>query len=211
MGRKKPFIEKGEGVKFYLVHRSQKDPLYLDESLGEHVLVPADPDTNRNLVESVNGLNSSANRNKSESEKEAAKRKRLEEQQKFGIYYEDDYNYLQHLREIEDEDQVEMEKQDAALQVGSVLIKNEEHHENQGATTNQKLQLPSSVFASNFEEDVGYFNQAAPDHDPKIHWDPDIVKLLDEDAQVDFDDKDNEFEDDFFLMANSSSQVMQID
>ena len=43
-GRKKKFIEKNEGVKFHLVHRSQRDPLYLDETLGDHVLMPVDPD-----------------------------------------------------------------------------------------------------------------------------------------------------------------------
>ena len=74
MGRKKPFIEKGEGVKFFLVHRSQKDPLYLDENLGEHVLVPADPETNRNLVESINGLTLSNKSKKSENRKYPKKR-----------------------------------------------------------------------------------------------------------------------------------------
>ncbi len=209
MGRKKPFIEKGEGVKFYLVHRSQKDPLYLDESLGEHVLVPADPETNRNLVESINGLTLSNKNKKSESEKEALKRKRLEEQQKFGVYYEDDYNYLQHLREIDGEDKAEMDKYEA-IKIGPVLIKNDNDREDHssaastsGGTSSRKLQLPSSVFASNFEEDVGYFNQAAPDHDPKINWDPDIVKFLDEDENLNFDDADNEMEDDFFVKANS--------
>lgn len=48
---------------------------------------------------------------------------------------------------------------------------------------------------------VGYFNQAAPDHDPKIHWDPDIVRLLDEDAEINPED-DGELEDDFFVKAN---------
>lgn len=210
MGRKKPFIEKGEGVKFFLVHRSQKDPLYLDENLGEHVLVPADPETNRNLVESINGLTLSNKSKKSESEKEALKRKRLEEQQKFGIYYEDDYNYLQHLRDVDAEEKAEMDKYEA-IKIGPVLIKNDEDDTGEissaastsGGNSTRKLQLPSSVFASNFEEDVGYFNQAAPDHDPKINWDPDIVKFLDEDENINFDDVDNEMEDDFFLKANS--------
>lgn len=48
---------------------------------------------------------------------------------------------------------------------------------------------------------VGYFNQAAPDHDPKINWDPDIVRLLDEDTQINPDDN-GELEDDFFIKAN---------
>jgi len=84
------------------------------------------------------------------------------------------------------------------LKVGGVMIKNED-----GENKNpKKLQLPSTVFASQFEEEVGYFNQAAPDHNPKIHWDPDIVKILDEDPDVDFDDEENFLDDDFFAKAN---------
>lgn len=52
---------------------------------------------------------------------------------------------------------------------------------------------------------VGYFNQAAPDHDPKINWDPDIVRLLDEDADIDTNDN-GELEDDFFMRANLDSK-----
>lgn len=190
MGRKKKFIEKGEGVKFYLVHRSQKDPLYLDENLGEHVLMPADSDVNSYLVQAVNGM--SLNNNKSKSEKDEIKNKRLEEQQKFGIYYDDDYDYLQHLKEVDDEENYEL---DEAVQIGNVIIKND-------PLSQQKLTLPSSVFASKFEEETGYFNQAAPNNDPKIGWDPDIVRLLDDDTNIDFEDKDNELEDDFFVKAN---------
>jgi len=198
MGRKKKFIEKGEGVKFFLVHRSQKDPLYLDENLGEHVLMPADPDVNQDLINSINGLNLS-NNNKTKTDKEDYKHKRLEEQQKFGIYYDDDYDYLQHLKEVDNEDVAEM---DEAIKIGNVLIKNEFEH---APESKQKLNLPSSVFASKFEEDTGYFNQAAPDHDPKINWDPDIVRLLDEDADI-YADAD-EFEDDFFVRANSEAPI----
>lgn len=207
MGRNKQFIKKGEGVKFFLVHRSQKDPLYLDENLGEHVLVPVDPDTNNDLVEAVNGLTSSS-KSKPSSDKDAHKQKRLEEQQKFGIYYEDNYDYLQHLRDVENnEDQVEMDKLEV-IKVGSVIIKTNEFgdDDNTSRTSSNdqkpKLQLPSSVFASKYEEDVGYMNQAAPDHDPKIDWDPEIVKILDEDSDVNYED---DFEDDFFVKANSES------
>ena len=203
MGRKKPFIEKNEGIKFYLVHRSQKDPMFLDESLGEHVLVPADPDTNQKLVEAVNGLQISGTK-RTETEIEETKRKRLEEQQKFGIYFDDNYNYLQHLKEVDhEEDIAELDKPDM-LRVGSVMIKNERGQQDEPHVDaeKKKLQLPSSVFASKFEEDVGYFNQAAPDHDPKIHWDPDIVKILDEDPDIDFEDADNLLDDDFFVKAN---------
>lgn len=200
MGRKKPFIKPGEGVKFYLVNRSQKDPLYLDESLGEHVLVPADDNIRQDLVDQVNGLHLAPNR--TQSEKEALKNKRLEEQKKFGIYYDDNYNYLQHLKNIDnvDEETAQMDKPDM-LKIGNILIKNDIDEDNRL----QKLNLPSTVFASGeqFEEKVGYFNQAAPDNDPKIDWDPDVVAVLDEDPDIDFEDVDNFMDDDFFLRANA--------
>jgi protein LTV1 len=210
MGRKKKFIEKEEGHKFYLVHRSQRDPLYLDETLGEHVLVPVDPENeaNHKLADTLNGLTFHQLSGKSRKEMEDAKKKRVEEQQKFGVYYDDDYNYLQHLREVDHtEDTAEMEEAKAtAIKIGSVIIKGDDEEDTRSVASSSKdsakLQLPSSVFASKFEEEVGYFNQAAPNSDPKINWDPEIVKLLDEDVEIDFDDPENQLEDDFFEKAN---------
>lgn len=43
---KKKFIDKKKAVTFHLVHRSQHDPLFVDESAPQHVLVPqAGPST----------------------------------------------------------------------------------------------------------------------------------------------------------------------
>jgi len=202
MGRKKPFIAPGEGVKFYLVNRSQKDPLYLDESIGENVLVPADDNVNEDLVRQINGLHLQKPKI-NQSEKAALKEKRLKEQQKFGIYFEDDYNYLQHLKEADDIEE-EDEKEADMIRVDNVLIKDEEAAE---VKVKQGLRLPATVFASKFEEDVGYFNQAAPNSDPKIGWDPEIVRMLDEDAEVDFEDADNFLDDDFFVKANQTESI----
>jgi protein LTV1 len=216
MGRKKQFIKKGEGVKFYLVHRSQKDPLFLDENLGEHVLVPADPNAcDDDFIKSVNGMSLNA-REKSYEEREEIRRKRIEEQHKYGIFYSDDYDYLQHLKEVDAEEKASMEEF-KEIKVGSVLIKDklDDDYEAQFADVDannnniekSRLQLPSTVFASKFEEEIGYMNQAAPDHDPKINWDPDIVKLLDESSDVELNNEENEFEDDFFIKANSEQPV----
>lgn len=60
---------------FQLVHRSQQDPLVADETAPQRVLVPV---------------------TKKETKEE--KEKRLEEQHKYGIYFDDDFNYLQHLK-----------------------------------------------------------------------------------------------------------------
>ncbi|CAF0947733.1 unnamed protein product [Brachionus calyciflorus] len=196
-GKSKPFIKKGEGVKFHLVHRSQKDPLYLDENLGEHVLVPADPDyVNNDLANTLNGMSLKKNNKKTPDD---ARFSRIEEQHKFGVYYDDDYDYLQHLREVDQIDRAEMEQEKKeTIKIGSVLIKTNEYNDDP-VPEKPKIQLPSSVFGSKVEEEIGYFNQAAPDHDPKIDWDPEIVKILDED-DVEYSD---DIDDDFFLKANA--------
>jgi len=61
----------------------------------------------------------------------------------YGIYFDDDYDYLQHLRDVK---------------YATVSWEPIEHPSSQTA----KLKLPSSVFASNVEEDVGLLNKAAP-------------------------------------------------
>lgn len=40
MPNKKKFIDKKKAITFQLVHRSQHDPLIVDDTVGEHVLVP---------------------------------------------------------------------------------------------------------------------------------------------------------------------------
>lgn len=220
MGRKKPFIAKGEGVKFNVVHRSQKDPLYLDQQLGEHVLVPVDAGTNEELVEKINKLTVKDPNNepnpfgirKTKSEKEAELEKRRKEQNRFGIYFEDKYDYMQHLKQVESDNEDDEDKHET-IQIGCVKIKEDLYNENEKkesftAAPTSKLQLPSTVFASKVEDEekVGYFNQAAPDHDPKIGWDPEIVQFLDEDADIDFENPDNVLDDDFFATAQNPSK-----
>lgn len=41
-GKTKKFIDKKNSVTFYLAHRSQKDPLIVDETAPQRVLVPLD-------------------------------------------------------------------------------------------------------------------------------------------------------------------------
>uniref|UniRef100_UPI0037E8A534 protein LTV1 homolog n=1 Tax=Semicossyphus pulcher TaxID=241346 RepID=UPI0037E8A534 len=182
--KKKSFIEKKKAVTFHLVHRSQRDPLAADEKAPQHVLLPA---------------------TKVDTEK------RREEQREFGVFFDDDYNYLQHLKEasglsewvasgpaqihVRDEDEEEEAEE-------------KEEEGGQGDDTNKAIQaasikLPSSVFASEFEEEVGLLNKAAPISGPRLDMDPDIVAALDED--FDFDDPENVLDDDFILKATSSS------
>ncbi|KAJ8364851.1 hypothetical protein SKAU_G00136820 [Synaphobranchus kaupii] len=174
--KKKAFIEKRKAVTFHLVHRSQRDPLVADEKAPQHVLLPT-------------------------SKVEAEKRR--EDQRQFGVFFDDDYDYLQHLKEPMRP--TELVYSSLPPRGGRVLItedgKEEEEEIETRALPAISINLPSSVFASEFEEEVGLLNKAAPISGPRLDMDPDIVEALDED--FDFDNPKNVLEDDFILKANS--------
>lgn len=179
--KKKSFIEKKKAVTFHLVHRSQRDPLAADEKAPQHVLLPA---------------------TKVEAEK------RREEQRQFGVFFDDDYDYLQHLKEATGQNELVASGPPHAdrRQVRFHDEDEENEEEEQGdaeAAPAATLHLPSSVFASEFEEEVGLLNKAAPISGPRLDMDPDIVAALDED--FDYDDPDNVLDDDFVCKANSAS------
>uniref|UniRef100_A0A8C9QAE6 Protein LTV1 homolog n=1 Tax=Spermophilus dauricus TaxID=99837 RepID=A0A8C9QAE6_SPEDA len=160
--KKKPFIEKKKAVSFHLVHRSQRDPLAADETAPQRVLLP---------TQKIND------------------EERRAEQRKYGVFFDDDYDYLQHLKEPSGPSE---------LIPASTTSKDEK--EETSVIPSTGIKLPSSVFASDFEEDVGLLNKAAPVSGPRLDFDPDIVAALDDD--FDFDNPDNLLEDDFILQAN---------
>lgn len=166
--KKKQFIDKKNAVTFHLVHRSQRDPLQASEEASKHVLLPAT------------------------TKKELEKK---EELQKFGVFYEDEYDYMQHLREAKEVFELEQ------VGEGRVSSKQEEQV--------IRIQLPSTVFASDVETGVGLLNQAAPNRGPKLDWDPDIVAALDDDFR--FDDPDNQLDDDFMQTANAGENKKEGD
>ncbi|XP_055856403.1 protein LTV1 homolog [Episyrphus balteatus] len=165
MGKgKKAFIDRKKSVTFHLVHRSQHDPLVADENAPQRVLLEATP---------------------SNKQQDVDPKKRQEEQKKYGIQFDDDYDYLQHLKKPGQE--IVWEYVENANQV------------KKNKNIEPKLQLPSSVFASEFEEDEGMLNKAAPRPGPRPDLDPDVVAALDDD--FDFDNADNQMEDDFVVQA----------
>ncbi|XP_044045455.1 protein LTV1 homolog [Siniperca chuatsi] len=174
--KKKSFIEKKKAVTFHLVHRSQRDPLAADEKAPQHVLLPA---------------------TKVEVEK------RREEQREFGVFFDDDYNYLQHLKEASCPTELVAAGPLHTDRRPFHLCDEEEEGDTDKAVPAASINLPSSVFASEFEEEVGLLNKAAPISGPRLDMDPDIVAALDED--FDFDDPNNILDDDFIIKANSAS------
>ncbi|PIK59888.1 hypothetical protein BSL78_03184 [Apostichopus japonicus] len=165
MGRHKrqQFIDKKNAVTFHLVHRSQRDPLQADEESSKFV-----------LQEAVN-LNEEKKTNDEERKEE-----RKEQQRKYGVFFEDDYDYTQHLREAQSENvvwQADAPPGDGARgskQDVKVQFLDEDR-------SKAKIQLPANIFASSREEDIGLLNRAAPISGPRLDLDPDIVAALDED------------------------------
>lgn len=181
-GKGKKFIDKKNSVTFHLVHRSQQDPLAADETAPQRVLVPA----------------GEAQANKFEKKGvDVAKRK--EEEQKFGIFFDDDYDYLQHLREANK----------LSVEWETVEDPQTNRKEKNKDKTAPKINLPSSVFASDVEEDVGLLNKAAPVSGLRLDIDPDIVAAMDEDFN--FDDPDNQLEDNFLELANAEGDDNEFD
>ncbi|XP_032999816.1 protein LTV1 homolog [Lacerta agilis] len=177
--RKKPFIEKKKAVTFHLVHRSQRDPLAADDTAPQRVLLPA---------------------------QKGVDEKRREEQRKYGVFFDDDYDYLQHLKEASGPS--ELVPSSIPSQQGRIVVTTEgEVQEEIQQIPAPTINLPSSVFASEFEEDVGLLNKAAPISGPRLDFDPDIVAALDDD--FDFDNPDNLLDDDFILRANNQGSTEQ--
>lgn len=177
---KKKFIDKKKSVTFNLVHRSQRDPLIADESAPQRVLVP------------VNAVVPPSK----DKQPDLTPEQRREEQQKYGIYFDDDYNYLQHLKDSREVTLLYTPK--------PTHRRNQEKPSEPGTSEDldkvisETLQLPSSVFASEVEEDVGLLNKGAP-QGLRLDLDPDVVAALDDD--FDFDDPENQIEDNFIELA----------
>ncbi|XP_062429729.1 protein LTV1 homolog [Rhea pennata] len=169
--RKKPFIEKKKAVTFHLVHRSQRDPLVADDTAPQRVLLPA---------------------------QKGHEERRKEEQRKYGVFFDDDYDYLQHLKEACGPS--ELVPSVRGQQNRIVVTREGRIEEEIQQIPAPSIKLPSSVFATEFEEDVGLLNKAAPVSGPRLDFDPDIVAALDDDFE--FDNPENILEDDFVLQAN---------
>ncbi|XP_038218416.1 protein LTV1 homolog [Zerene cesonia] len=180
MPKTKKFIDRKKAVTFNLVHRSQRDPLAADETAPQRVLVP---------------VNATIPTRK-DKEPELTPEQQKEEQRKYGIYFDDDYNYLQHLKDTKE---VTLVLQPKAIHKRKQPAGSKEEGGEDGVIeVTEKLQFPSSVFASEVEEDVGLLNKAAS-QGLCLDLDPEVVAALDED--FDYEDPDNQLEDNFIELA----------
>lgn len=201
-GKKRAFIDKKKAVTFQLVHRSQRDPLITDETAPQHVLVESKGRDVSMATFTKNGKWEFLHPKCFQNHEERTKRK--EEERKFGIFFDDDYDYMQHLRERDEHDAVHWEyippvnlkSQEQPLGDIESAVAFQHQHD---AKPESKLQLPSSLFASEFEEDEGMLRKAAPHLGPRPDLDPDIVAALDDD--FDYGNEDNQLDDNFVELA----------
>lgn len=158
MGKKKPFIDKKRSVQFHLVHRDQRDPLQADSDASEMVLHAVEDKT-----------------------------KTDEERKKFGIYFDDDYDYLQHLK---------------PRGHGVLVMADDPIPSSKGAMFKDVggIQLPAEALPSEFEEEEGMLGKGVLPRGPQPNWDPDIVEALDD--GLDLENPSNLLEDDFVMLAH---------
>ena len=176
MNRKR-FIDKDKSVTFQLLHRSQRDPLVADPSAPQRVLTEV------------------------EDPKGDAKLSKRELQMKYGIYFDDDYNYLQHIKSSKKQDVVWIESAATAKRQRkrrAVPVPAAPEEEGASAAAKPALQLPSSLFASHVEEDVGLLNRAAPSYGPPAEIESELADVMDDDFTPGPED---ELEDNFFELA----------
>lgn len=183
--RKKKFIDiKNERTAtFSVIHRSQKDPLAADDEAPQRLL--------QVIRESVPD---SSDQKDDKNDKKSDTNEKKEEERKFGIFYDDDYNYIQHVkdREMPEYDFSEMDRflLDAPKDIkssdkqagGEKKLNQKLKGTKKGMTHNITNALPSCVFGTEGkEEKVGLLNKAAPTGlSDLLDWDPDIVETLDD-------------------------------
>lgn len=177
MMKKGKKFDKKNCVTFELVNRSQQDPLINYEDAPKAVLV-----------------------------EQSDSRKRKEEQRKFGIYYDDDYDYMQHLKNVKDRDkeyeinEVYDKTTKKFVHFDELNLKSNSNAKQDDDNERRALQLPSSLFESGIKETVGMLNKAALPSGFQPDWDLDIARALD-DTYEDFDGPENELDDDFIFQA----------
>ncbi|KAI3379998.1 hypothetical protein SNEBB_001106 [Seison nebaliae] len=171
MGKKSKNLYKKNVKHYALVYRSYKDPLINDSEAGNTVLQPM------------------------KQIKIMEDQEKLKKNHKYGIYFDDDYNYFQHMKDI---DNVETEEDDDDNKDEESIEKLDDSTKTDGDMTSHLL------FSSEQLEEETIFDRENELASLRLEWDPEIANLLDRDT---FDPKEegfDEIEDNFIELANQS-------
>ena len=196
--RGKQFIDMKNAITFKLVARSTDDPLFCDSSAPQYVLV--EKKTREVIPIELDD-------DKCEKKKNLPIDARREEQAKFGVYFDDDYNYLQHLIDAEDVPTlkgIDIVNKPKSGDDFKIVDPGDDGQPSTSSTTTAGpkkpfLMLPSSVFDSTVREKEALTKRAALPVGPQLDWDPDIVEAMDDDYN--FEDPNNQIDDDFMMQA----------
>jgi len=183
---KKKFIDpnREETVTFDLIHRSQKDPLAADDEAPQRLLLQKHTRPTGMPVPSVGEVG--------QEEEEVDWEKVKEEQREHGVFYEDDYNYMQHMKDLSKPDYdysavdafllSKDSRSNAAVDKSSRRPASSLARGDGSVMGASRLQLPKNTLAAgdSDDEEVGLLNLAAPRSGPLLDWDPDIVETLDD-------------------------------
>jgi protein LTV1 len=171
-----------------LIHRSQKDPL------------AADSDAPQRLLQAI-------------PDQKGAKQQK-EEEHEFGVFYDDEYDYLQHLKK-RDENEKDFDEIDRFLLDKDDLKTEEKKPSKKEPQLSSNLKLPNIVFASGTEEEVGLLNKAARSQGPLLDWDPEIVETLDDEfthevvyTLKDLERQDEEEEEEEAMEENELDEIL---
>ena len=134
---------------FAVIHRSQNDPLAADSDAPQRILQPLE--------------------SKAEGKKNKAK------EREYGIFYGNQYDYLQHVK-TRDEFLSDNVWDEFTLEASAPESKPARH-------PISNVKLPDIVFASKGQEEVGLINKAAKISGPLLDWDPAIVETLDDEFE----------------------------
>jgi len=107
---------------------------------------------------------------------------------------------MQHVKSADVEVELLPVEQRVKVNAGKLNQSESSAPEPKTSAGSSKINLPSNVFASEAEEDVGLLNKAAP-MGLRLDWDPDVMAAMDED--FDFEDPENQLEDNFMDLANA--------
>ena len=195
--QKKGFIDPKQSITFKLVHRSQADRSKKDSL----VLQPMMPSLNLqrkgflpNLDFSMVHSDSSDDEGEENIEREDGD---VLDQSDFGVYFNDDYNYLQHLKVVgQDPNSVILSNQPAEPQKGIKFVDSRDASALDKVNSEKLFFDPKLIDLEGLDQDLPSTTENDPNVDPSIK---EIFVALDDEAYV-----EEELED-FFDAFNQDS------